>query len=206
MKNYLLYAVALFFFVSCGDGLEVVDMKEEDGTTVRYSRKKENFAKHGLFTRFNENNQKVEEAHYQDDTLHGERRLYFETGELKIVENHQNGLFEGPYQIFHKNGQVKFEATYVNGALEGKGQSYYDDGQLKEVVLFKNNDENGPFEEYHPNGKIKTRGNYLDGDSEHGLLELFDEAGQLTKKMQCTKGICRTTWTIEDGPVSPQEG
>ena len=203
MKNLLLYTCCLFFLTACGNGLETVETKEDDGSMIRYSRKKDNFAKHGLFTRFNENNQKIEEANYQNDTLHGQRQLYHESGELKIVENHQNGDFEGDYQIFYKNGQVKFEAVYTKGVMSGKGKSYYEDGQLKEVVTFKNNEENGPFEEFHPNGKIKARGNYIDGDNEDGLLELFDENGELIKKMQCTHGICRTSWTKEGMESQP---
>ncbi|MEM8906525.1 MAG: toxin-antitoxin system YwqK family antitoxin [Bacteroidota bacterium] len=193
MKNVFFYC-SFLVFLACGNGLENVEIVEDDGSVTHYTRKKDNFAKEGLLTRMDQAGTKIEEAHYQNDTLHGERRLYYETGELHIIENHDHGIFKGPYQMFHKNGQLKFEAQYQQGTLEGKGQSYYEDGQLKEVVTFDNNEENGPFEEYHPNGKIKARGEYLGGDNEHGLLEIFDETGELIKKMQCAKGICRTSW------------
>ncbi|MEM9822956.1 MAG: hypothetical protein AAF985_17885 [Bacteroidota bacterium] len=197
--KYLFYCFCLLFLFGCDNGLETVEEKAEDGSVTRYVRKKENFAKHGLLVRIDANGLKLEESNYEEDVLHGERRLYYESGELQIVEHHTQGQFEGSYQIFHKNGQVKFEAAYQNGSLEGKGKSYYEDGQVKEIVTFANNEENGPFEEFHPNGKVKARGEYLDGDNEHGLLELFDEDGVLVKKMNCTRGICRTSWKKDKG-------
>jgi len=78
-----------------------------------------------------------------------------------------------------------------------KWKRYYDSGELMEIVNFVENEENGPFVEYYKNGNKKATGNYLDGDNEHGELELFDEQGELIKKMNCNKGICRTSWTKE---------
>ena len=49
----------------------------------------------------------------------------------------------------------------------------------------------------YKNGKTKATGTYLEGDNEHGELKLFDENGELTKKMNCNRGACRTTWTKE---------
>ena len=46
--------------------------------------------------------------------------------------------------------------------------------------------------------KKESRRVYLDGDNEHGELKLFDEQGVLTKKMNCDKGICRTSWTLAE--------
>ena len=80
---------------------------------------------------------------------------------------------------------------------------YFMKRALQEAQMaFDKNEENGPFEEYHPNGKIKAKGTYLAGDNEHGLLEIFDDKGELIKKMQCKKGVCRTTWKKEDSTNS----
>ncbi len=199
MLRISFYISYLFFFFACSNGLETVEKTEDDGAVIRYTRLKTNFAKQGAFTKKDANGIKIEDAQYLNDTLHGERRLYyFETGELQITETYNKGAFSGPYKIYYKNGQIKFEGNYNNGILEGKTKGFYDDGQLKEIVAFDKNEENGPFEEYHPNGKIKAKGTYLNGDNEHGLLEIFDEKGTLIKKMQCEKGVCRTTWKKED--------
>jgi antitoxin component YwqK of YwqJK toxin-antitoxin module len=72
-----------------------------------------------------------------------------------------------------------------------------------EEVTFINNMENGPFKEYYKNGQIKWEGNYKDGDNEYGLIQEFNEQGQLIKKMNCGryKGeyICQTIWTMDEG-------
>jgi len=195
--SFLIYS--LLFLFACSNGLETVETTEEDGTKVKYTRYKTNYAKQGLYIKKDTEGKKIEEAEYVNDTLHGERRLfYFETGELQTTETYVKGIFNGAYKIYHKNGKVKFEGNYTNGVLMGQCKGFYDDGQLKEIVAFDKNEENGPFEEYHPNGKIKAKGTYLNGDNEHGLLEIFDEKGELIKKMQCEKGVCRTTWTKEE--------
>lgn len=67
-----------------------------------------------------------------------------------------------------------------------------------EEVMFADNEENGPFTEYHKNGSLKAEGNYLNGDNEHGLLKLYNEEGELVRKMQCDSGICQTTWVSPD--------
>ena len=46
--------------------------------------------------------------------------------------------------------------------------------------------------------KTKAAGNYLAGDNEHGELKLFDENGELIKKMNCNNGLCQTSWTKEE--------
>ena len=63
-----------------------------------------------------------------------------------------------------------------------------------EETRLANNEENGPFKEYYKNGKVKTEGTYQRGPYEHGELLMYNEAGELVKKMQCADGECHTTW------------
>jgi antitoxin component YwqK of YwqJK toxin-antitoxin module len=114
------------------------------------------------------------------------------------------GAFQGAWKTFHENGQLKLEGEYIDNKMEGLWKGYYDNGGLKEEVHFKGNEENGAFIEYYKNGKLKAEGAYLGGDNENGLLKLYDETGELIKKMDCKKGVCRTIWTKEDGEVTPK--
>lgn len=67
-----------------------------------------------------------------------------------------------------------------------------------------NNEENGPFTEYHENGQKAWEGTFLNGDNEYGLLQQYDEAGTLIKKMNCDSlGVCTTIWTLKDGDITP---
>jgi antitoxin component YwqK of YwqJK toxin-antitoxin module len=187
--------IGLFFLIGCSD-LETTEVKDENGNVIeKYTRRKTDFAKQGMYQAFSPEGTLMEEANYVNDTLDGERRLYHENGKVQIKEQYDQGQFVGAYQTFYENGQMELEGTYTEGAMNGEWKRYYENGQLMEVVQFENNQENGPFIEYHDNGNLKAKGAYLDGDKEHGLLELFDEQGELERKMDCDKGICRTIWT-----------
>ena len=66
----------------------------------------------------------------------------------------------------------------------------------------KDNNENGPFKEYYPNGNIHWEGNYLNGDNEFGILNEYNEQGELIKKMDCdSMAVCKTIWTKENGDI-----
>lgn len=123
--------------------------------------------------------------------------MYNEKGDTQIVENYKEGAFEGVYKAFHENGKVKLAGQYVNNEMTGTWKGFYENGALKEEVQFKDNAENGPFVEYYENSKLKAEGAYLDGDYEHGELKLYNENGELTRRMQCDKGICKTVWQAE---------
>ena len=136
----------------------------------------------------------IEEAQFVKDTLNGKRILYYENGKPHIVENYSMGNFSGLYQAYYESGALEISGEYSKGAMNGEWIRNYENGQQMERVLFKNNQENGPFTEWHKNGKLKAKGQYLDGDKEHGELLLYDISGELEKKMNCDRGICRTTW------------
>lgn len=197
MHKYWFLALAILVLVSCKKKTETVETTDEAGNKIRYERRLNDYAKEGSFLKFDPNGKKLEEAHYTNDTLDGLRILYSETGDTQIVESYKKGAFNGEYRVFHENGKLKLVGIYNNNQMTGKWQGYYDNGALKEEVLFVDNQENGPFIEYHPNGKLKAEGNYLNGDFEQGELKLYDEAGNLYRRMECDKGVCKTVWQAE---------
>ena len=205
MLRILFLLSILLSLLACNSNIETVKLTEENGDLVEYSRRKSDFAKEGEYLRKDEKGQFLEKAQYTNDSLHGERILYFPNGQPEIIERYEHGKFVGKYQLFHENGQLKQEGSYIDGKMEGEWKGYYDNGQLKEVVTIEANEENGPFTEYHKNGKLKAEGQYLNGDFEHGLLKLYDEHGELVKKMNCVKGVCRTIWTKADGDITPDK-
>ena len=183
---------------ACSSKLETVESTDEYGYIVKYTRSKDDFAKQGLYTRLGKDGKKMEEANYVNDTLHGPRTLFYPNGQAEIIEQYHKGQFAGIFKTFHESGKIKLEGEYINGVMQGQWKGYYESGQLKETVQFESNEENGPFVEYYDNGNLKAEGAYLNGDNEHGELKLYDENGQLNKKMNCKMGVCRTTWTIQD--------
>jgi len=197
MYKYWFWALCLFALVSCQPKTETVETQDEAGNTIRYERRLNDYAKEGAYLKLDPNGKKLEEAQYKNDTLDGWRILFSETGDTVVAERYKNGAFDGEYRVFHENGKLKLLGQYVNNEMVGVWKGYYDTGALKEEVQFKNNQENGPFVEYHPNGKLKAEGTYQDGDNEHGELKLYNENGELVRRMNCEMGVCRTVWSAE---------
>ena len=192
---FLLFLVGLF---ACGNGHETIQIRDDNGRVVeRYERNKETLRRDGLYKSYDEAGQLIEEANYVNDTLNGIRRLYYPDGQLQIEEQYAMGDFIGTYRSYHANGEVDQEGTYIGNEMTGPWKRYYENGQLMESVEFLNNDENGAFVEYYANGKLKAEGTYADGDNEQGELKLYNQAGELERRMDCNNGVCRTVWKAE---------
>ena len=188
----------LLLLSGCDNGLEEVIEHDDYGNTIRYERRKTDFAREGWAYTTNQDGVLIEAAQYRSDTLNGLRILFTETGDTSIVEHYDMGAFSGEYRLYYDNGVLKQKGYYANNEMSGDWETYYDNGQLKERVRFADNLENGPFIEYHSNGKLAAEGAYLDGDYEHGELKIYDENGQLSRTMMCDQGRCTTTWSAEE--------
>ena len=140
--------------------------------------------------------------------MDGEEKFYYPgTDKVESEFIYKDGLLNGPYTYYFETGKVKQKGVYANDKVEGMLMTYYEDGTLKEEVMHVDGVTQGPFKEYNENGTLKAEGGFTSkGDTEdldHGLLKMYDENGILNKKMVCKEGQCCTTWTIEDGDVSP---
>ena len=188
--------VSLFF--ACGNSVETIRITDDAGRVVEtYERDKETRLRQGLYRNYDERGNLREEANYVNDTLNGSRRMYYADGQLQIEEQYAMGNFIGSYRTYYDNGQVEQEGTYIGNEMTGPWKRYYRNGQLMESVEFRANLEQGPFVEYYENGNLKAEGAYADGDNEDGELKLYDEAGQLERRMNCEMGVCRTVWKAE---------
>lgn len=195
----LLPFLLLFLFASCSN-LETVENTDENGIRIRYERRKNDFAKEGLYQRYDAQGKLVEEATYANDSLHGERKLFYPNSKLDVLETYRNGVFHGDYRKYYENGTLHIEQTYSNGAMQGFSLGYHENGALAEKVTMVNNEENGPFTEYYENGKIMAEGTYLpyDGEAlEDGELKEYDENGALIRVADCKRGVCLTRWKKE---------
>lgn len=148
----------------------------------------------GPYFEKNEKGIVLEKGTYKNGKQSGKRYLFFEDGKIKTEENYSEGNFEGPFKEYFKNGNLYQEGIYKNNSMTGVWKTYYETGELKEEVSFVDNNENGPFKEYHKNGKTKYEGTYKDGDHEEGEMKVYNEDGEIIKKLDCKKGICNTVW------------
>jgi len=198
MKNIIWLFVLGIHLTACSSKNKTIEVKNDAGVVIeRYVQDITTNQKEGKSELFDDNGQLLETAFYKNGQLDGERILYHANGTIQAIEPYQNGVFKGDFQAFYENKQIELTGKYVNGTMNGEWKRYYDSGELMEIVTFVENEENGPFVEYYKNGKTKATGAYLGGDNEHGELQLFDENGELTKKMNCNRGVCQTSWTKE---------
>lgn len=197
MKNLLFCSMLAFILLDCSSKTELVETQTSEGYIERYHRLKQDYAKEGTYTLSTPEGVLLEYASFTKDTLNGTRVLFYESGDTQVVENYAMGIFHGPYKAYYSKNNLEIEGAYVDNQMEGIWKRYYDTGELMESVSFQGNQENGPFVEYFKNGKLKAEGTYLNGDNEHGELKLYNEKGELIRKMNCDKGICRTSWTLE---------
>ncbi|MCW5922655.1 MAG: toxin-antitoxin system YwqK family antitoxin [Saprospiraceae bacterium] len=189
--------LALFISFCKNNPVETVESRDKEGQLERWQRRKQDFAKEGLYQRFSANGQLLEEARYTNDTLDGERKFYFPNGKTEAVERFRRGQYHGKYQRFYESGQLYVEQEFVDGAMQGLSIVYYPNGAIKEKVTIRNNTEDGPFWEYWENGNLKAEGIYVvfeDEPLEHGELKEYNESGELIRIAQCDKGVCLTTW------------
>ena len=199
----VLCIAAIVLLVACQQTQTVEE--ENFGMTERYEVHKKTGLKHGKFERFDPEGNLFERANYSQDTLQGERTLFYASGTPEIVEKYDAGILDGSFITYYENGEIELEGQYDSGVMYGVWKRYYESSQLMEEVTFADNMENGPFVEYHENGKLKAEGQYKGGDREQGLLKLYDENGELYKTMECDDGICHTTWSREEEEMQGDE-
>ncbi len=189
---------------ACQPNMETVENRDANGRLERFQRRKKDFAKEGLYQRFHEDGHLIEEAHYVNDSLDGERKFFYPNGAVESIEHYRRGIIHGPYQKFYESGQLEIEQAYVDGVLQGLSTAWYKNGVVKEKVTLRDNEENGPFTEWFENGRLKAEGNYVDGDNEDGTLKLYDTLGQLERILECQRGVCHTTW-VKEGAAPQQD-
>lgn len=184
---------ALFALIGCNPTERVEQVDDYDYKEVFHLSKKTG-KKSGTYEKFYPDGNLYEKAEFNEGELHGERQLLFPNGQVEVLENYVNGQYQGIAKTYYEGGQLRNEGQYNDNAADGIWKSFYSNGQLKEEVVYVQNEEQGPFKEWHENGNIKAQGTYKDGDNEDGELKLFDENGQLLRKMDCKMGACKTVW------------
>jgi antitoxin component YwqK of YwqJK toxin-antitoxin module len=189
----------LLLLTACSN-LETVEDIDENGQKIRFQRRKNDFAREGLYQRFSADGKLLEEVTYAGDSLHGERKFFYPNGAIEQVETFRMGVYHGPYRKYYESGKIQLEQTFENGAMQGQSIRYYENGNIAEKVTIVNNEENGPFTEYYENGKIAAEGAYatVRGESaEEGELKEYDENGTLIRIADCKRGVCLTRWKKE---------
>lgn len=193
-RYYLIPVLSLCLLAACQKISEKTVIDPDLGYQTVYTITSGDTIYNGPYRKTDGDGKLLESGHYRAGELHGIRELYYPDGKVKVRERYVNGRIDDLYEYFHPNGKIELQGYYVNGEMYGLWKKYSPEGELIEKVTMAKNEEMGPFVEFHPNGKIQAEGTYLHGANEDGELKLYDESGELYKKMWCDSGICRTQW------------
>jgi len=181
-------------FAGCQGIKTKVEVDPDTGFKTTFSIDPKDQSYNGPYTKVDSSGVLLEKGNYKQGQLEGIRELFFPDGKVKVRERYTKGQISDLYEYFFPNGKLELQGEYVNGAMYGIWRKYNEDGKLLEEVMMVENEEMGPFTEYYPDGTIQTKGTYLHGPNEDGVLNLYDESGELYKTMLCDSGICVTSW------------
>ena len=123
----------------------------------------------------------------KDGLFNGEKREYYEEGEIKAITPFKNSLAEGTYISYYPNGNMEEKYTYVNGEENGEGFSYYENGKLEEKYFMKNGKLDGEAFAYYPSGKLEVKDFFKDGKKE-GESIFYHENGNIKQKSTFKNG------------------
>ena len=85
--------------------------------------------KHGRYEERDRDGKLVIQASYLNGKLHGERREYYDNGQLNELQQYEHGRECGVYESYYKGGQISIQAEYLNGCLHGLYQTWNEHGQ-----------------------------------------------------------------------------
>lgn len=191
--------------------IELVERTDyEVDSTIRlvYQLDKNSDVRYGNYKEYDvATNRLLVERTYKEGKVEGAEKYYYPSGEVESILHYKGGVHDGPFKYFYENGQLKQEGQYEAGKMEGWLKTYYSDGQLKEEVTHLDGVTEGPFKEYNPNGTLKVEGAYTaKGEAEsleQGMIKMYDEEGELERRMVCKQGQCCTVWIKDKGDVTP---
>ncbi|WP_338946618.1 phosphatidylinositol-4-phosphate 5-kinase [Fusobacterium canifelinum] len=123
----------------------------------------------------------------KDGLFNGEKREYYEEGEIKAITPFKNSLAEGTYISYYPNGNMEEKYTYVNGKENGEGFSYYENGKLEEKYFMKNGELDGEAFAYYPSGKLEVKDFFKNGKKE-GESIFYHENGNIKQKSTFKNG------------------
>ena len=133
--------------------------------------------RHGVWTRYTDDETLWETISYRHGALHGVRTGYYPDGSPSSIITYQDGVLSGtyttyydndshsrseegdyaddrrtgPWMSWHPNGQIKTKSIYFAGQLNGLAEDFYSSGGKQRVAQFRNNQLHGPYTEYYDN-------------------------------------------------------
>jgi antitoxin component YwqK of YwqJK toxin-antitoxin module len=133
-------------------------------------------------------NSKIEEGRYKDNSRNQGWKNYFCNGKLKSYITYEMDKKIGFATIYYANGKVMEEGEWKINKWVGKYKFYHENGQLYYDFNYNENGlREGVQKYYHANGKIMAEGNWHDS-KEEGVIKEYNKNGQLVSEKTFDKG------------------
>ncbi|PWH86309.1 toxin-antitoxin system YwqK family antitoxin [Brumimicrobium oceani] len=115
----------------------------------------------------NEVKDTLEISEVKKGKLHGEQKLFFIDGELKLIANYKKGLLSGKVDFFElRTGQLSRTDYYKAlpkkdfSVLQRMTTYQHNNTNIREEYKYKNGLKNGKYTIYHINGEIREKGTF----------------------------------------------
>ena len=94
------------------------------------------------------------------------------------------GELHGEKLVYYKTGQIAERANYAHGKIEGLSTWYSEKGTVLKEFLYENNELHGVSKYYDSEGELVAEGQYRNG-MKHGIWKYYTN-GKLTKETDFT--------------------
>lgn len=151
--------------------------------------------RNGEYLEYGDSGVLFSKSFYRNDTLQGERKIRYSSGELSFLYSYLNGNYHGKAYEFDKDSVIISIFNYNKGKLirrekinrydsnkekTGIWKKYGVNGILKEEGFYKKGKRNGIFKQYKYNGELDELKKYkmdeLEQDAEElNFVELYKE-------------------------------
>lgn len=119
--------------------------------------------KNGFMKMYYKGGEVKEECNFLFDNIDGERKEYYQNGQIKSISVYTNGILNGWHRTYFEDGRLCFECLYINGLESGTKIKYYENGQLEEESTYENGKKDGYEKRFSEYGCLIYQARYLQG-------------------------------------------
>ena len=106
---------------------------------------------------------------------------YFPNGQLSVVQEFDNGFFNGSNKYFNIKGQLLEQTHLKDGDYNGELIQYYANGQVRRRANYVNDELMGLDQSFYPNGQLKESSEMIFGEM-NGEYKAYDQNGKVIEK------------------------
>ena len=96
--------------------------------------------------------------------LHGDKKTFYPTGQVKREETYREGDLTGVIKEFYDDGRPKEISQYSSGKNDGQANTWWPTGKHKERGRYTRGNKTGPWMFYHGNGALHMKGSFQDNN------------------------------------------